>query len=54
MTPSGTRGIAKDAVAVYFADETLAAGFVARSCAGYRGEVTNAFDRNGDTGRCGK
>ena len=30
MTPSGIRGVVNDAVAVYFRDATIAAGFVAR------------------------
>ena len=38
MTPSGVRGIVNDAVAVYFADATIAAGFVARWCGGHRAE----------------
>ena len=38
MTPSGTRGVVNDAVAIYFADTTIAAGFVARWCAGYKAE----------------
>jgi hypothetical protein len=42
MTPSGTRGVVNDAVAVYFADVTIAAGFVARWCAGHK-----AASRNG-------
>ncbi len=32
MTPSGTSGIVNDAVAVYFADPTIASAFVARWC----------------------
>jgi hypothetical protein len=30
MTPSGMRGVLNDAVAIYFADATLASAFVAR------------------------
>src|SRR6185437_11864472 len=36
MTPSGTRGIPNDAMAIYFADATIASAFVARWCAGHR------------------
>jgi hypothetical protein len=43
MTPSGTRGVVNDAVAVYFADATIAAGFVARWCAGHRAETHNGL-----------
>src|SRR6202022_1301449 len=32
MTPSGTRGVLKDAVKIYFGDSTLASAFVARWC----------------------
>src|SRR3954451_3382127 len=32
MTPAGLRGIVNDAVAIYFQDAALAAGFVARWC----------------------
>src|SRR6267154_3424716 len=33
MTPSSTRGVANDALAICFADATLASAFVARWCA---------------------
>ena len=36
ITPSGTRGIPNDAMAIYFADATIASAFVARWCAGHR------------------
>jgi hypothetical protein len=32
ITPAGLRGVVNDAVAIYFQDATLAAGFVARWC----------------------
>ncbi len=32
MTPAGLRGVVNDAVAIYFADATIAAAFVARWC----------------------
>jgi hypothetical protein len=35
MTPSGTRGLLNDAVAIYFPDAAPAAAFVARWCIGY-------------------
>src|SRR5689334_22140063 len=38
MTPSGTRGVVNDAFALYLADATIAAGFVARWCVGHRAE----------------
>ena len=34
ITPSGVRGVLKDAVSIYFLDATLACAFVARWCAG--------------------
>jgi hypothetical protein len=39
MTPSGMRGVLNDAIWVYFADATLASGFVARWCAGFKVET---------------
>jgi len=45
MTPSGVRGPVNDAVAVYFADATIAAGFVARWCAGHRAESRDGLFR---------
>jgi len=45
MTPSGTRGPVNDAIAVYFADATIAAGFVARWCAGHRAEAADGLFR---------
>ena len=45
MTPSGTRGIVNDAVAVYFADATIANAFVARWCAGHRVESADGLFR---------
>src|SRR6266404_1282090 len=33
MAPSGLRGVLNDAVSIYFAEATLASGFVARWCA---------------------
>jgi len=32
ITPSGARGVLNDAISIYFADATLANGFVARWC----------------------
>jgi hypothetical protein len=37
MTPSGTRGVVNDAVAVHFADVVIASAFVARWCRAQRG-----------------
>jgi len=40
MTPSGTRGgVLNDAIAVYFADATLASAFVASWCVGFKVEA---------------
>jgi hypothetical protein len=39
MTPSGLRGVLNDAVSIYFAEATLASGFVARWCARSRIET---------------
>src|SRR5258708_349356 len=36
ITPSGTREIVNDSIAVYLADATIASAFVARWCAGQR------------------
>jgi hypothetical protein len=41
MTPSSTRGVAKDALAICFADATLASTFVARWCAMQRVEIVD-------------
>jgi hypothetical protein len=44
MTPSGLRGVANDAVAVYFCNAALAGAFVARWCRGEQAEsVDGAF-----------
>jgi hypothetical protein len=39
MAPAGLRGVANDALAIYFLDTALASGFVARWCIGYRVET---------------
>jgi hypothetical protein len=39
MTPSGTRGVLNDALSIYFANATLASGFVARWCVGTKVET---------------
>src|SRR5690349_9918464 len=39
MAPAGLRGVANDAIAFYFLDPGIAAGFVARWCIGYRVET---------------
>jgi len=41
MTPSSTRGVANDALAICFADATLASAFVARWCAMQRVEIVD-------------
>jgi hypothetical protein len=50
MTPSGTGGVVNDAVAVYFADATLASAFVTRWCAGQKVEVVDGLFRIRDDG----
>jgi len=45
MMPSGTGGVVTDAVAVYFADATLASAFVTRWCAGQKVEVVDGLFR---------
>ena len=41
MTPAGLRGVANDAVAIYFFDPASAAGFVARWCAKSKVEIAD-------------
>jgi hypothetical protein len=40
MVPAGLRGVANEAVAIYFRDATLAAAFVSRWCAGSEVEIS--------------
>ena len=44
MTPSGTRGVLKDALSIYFPDTALTGAFVARSRIGYRVETFRVRD----------
>ena len=39
ITPAGIRGVVNDAVAIYFQDAALAAGFVARWCCQWSLEI---------------
>ena len=39
MTPSGTRGVANDALSIYFGDAAFASAFVARWCVGAKVET---------------
>jgi hypothetical protein len=41
MTPSGIRGVANDAIAVYFRDPMIAGAFVARWCESGKAEVVD-------------
>jgi hypothetical protein len=41
LTPSSTRGVVNDALAICFADATLASAFVARWCAMQRVEIVD-------------
>jgi hypothetical protein len=43
--PSSTRGVVNDALAIYFADVTLANAFVARWCAAQRVEIVDGMYR---------
>jgi hypothetical protein len=45
MAPAGIRGVANDALAIYFLDTALANGFVARWCIGYRVETVDGSYR---------
>jgi hypothetical protein len=40
-TPSGSRGVVNDALAIYFADATIASAFVARWCIGGKVETVD-------------
>jgi hypothetical protein len=44
-TPSGFRGVVNDAVAIYFADATIAGAFVARWCQGKKAEAIDGVFR---------
>jgi hypothetical protein len=44
-TPSSTRGVVNDALAVYFLDATIASAFVARWCAAQRIEIVDGVYR---------
>jgi len=39
ITPSGTRGVANDALSIYFGDAAFASAFVARWCVGAKVET---------------
>ena len=41
QTPSGIRGVVNDALAIHFADVTIASAFVARWCAAQRIEIVD-------------
>ena len=44
-TPSSTRGVVNDALAVYFLDAAIASAFVARWCAAQRFEIVDGLYR---------
>jgi hypothetical protein len=48
ITPSGSRGVVNDALAIYFADVTLASAFVARWCVGGKAETVDGVFRARD------
>ena len=43
LTPSGIRGVVNDAVAIYFADVTIASAFVARWCRSQKVEMVEGL-----------
>ena len=45
ITPSGSRGVVNDALAIYLADATIASAFVARWCAGHRAVAADGLFR---------
>jgi hypothetical protein len=45
ITPSGSRGVVNDALAICFADATLASAFVARWCVGAKVETVDGVFR---------
>ena len=45
MTPAGLHGVINDAVAIYFAEATIASAFVARWCAGHRAAALDGLFR---------
>jgi hypothetical protein len=45
ITPSGTRGVVNDALAIYFLDATIASAFVTRWCAAQRLEIVDGVYR---------
>jgi hypothetical protein len=45
ITPSGSRRVVNDALAVYFADPTIASAFVARWCSTQRVEIMDGVFR---------
>jgi len=53
ITPSVLRGVANDAVAIYFPDQALASAFVARWCAGQKPETSEALFGFGRTSQSG-
>jgi hypothetical protein len=45
-TPASTRGVLNDALAIYFADVTLASAFVTRWCASQKVEILDGVVRD--------
>jgi hypothetical protein len=45
ITPSGSRGVVNDALAICLADATIASAFVARWCAGHKAEAADGLFR---------
>jgi hypothetical protein len=44
-TPSSTRGVVNDALAIYFTDVTIASAFVARWCTSHKVEIVDGVYR---------
>jgi len=51
ITPSGSRGVVNDALAIYFADAALAGAFVARWCAASGSRLSMGCSWSGMTSR---
>ncbi len=45
MAQPSVRGVVNDALAIYFADATLASAFIARWCTGQKAEVVDGMFR---------
>jgi hypothetical protein len=48
MAPADLQAVMNDAIAIYLSDATLAGGFVARWCAGYKIDSANGVFQMGE------